>query len=187
MGNQKKTGAAARHAIGRASVPDHDAAVTIYRLLWVLTISCPVASLSIIDVRPTPGFLERCVPSPLAGALLDRQLQALFADQPFARWMLTQRHRIGPRPRLGVFPRQTSAYRLSRFASPAGAPPDVVPGVADVPRHPDVIPLYQSSCSGSGWARLHRPGADLYVTGHSVLVWMMKDISTPSERAESRR
>ncbi|HEY0515239.1 MAG TPA: sugar ABC transporter permease [Thermoanaerobaculia bacterium] len=95
-------------------------AVTLYPILWVLTIAFSGGqSLAIANVPQNAGLAERVravIPWPAHLSLAN--FQSLFADQPFARWMLNSIVVAAMTTALGVFLACTAAYAFSRFRFP---------------------------------------------------------------------
>jgi arabinogalactan oligomer / maltooligosaccharide transport system permease protein len=95
-------------------------AITLYPLLWVVTIAFSGGqSLAISDVPDGAGLAERLraiVPWP--ARLSSANFRSLFADQPFARWLLNSAVVAGATTVLGVFLASTAAYAFSRFRFP---------------------------------------------------------------------
>src|SRR6185436_5210852 len=95
--------------------------VTVYPILWVLTIAFSGGqSLSIADIPVHPTALDRIraiIPWPKHVSF--ENFRSLFADQPFARWLLNSAIVAGLTTILGVFLACTAAYAFSRFRFPA--------------------------------------------------------------------
>jgi len=94
--------------------------VTCYPILWVVTIAFSGGqSLAIADIpdHATLGQRVRAVtPWPEHWSLAN--FQSLFADQPFARWLLNSFIVATATTVLGVFLACTAAYAFSRFRFP---------------------------------------------------------------------
>ena len=97
----------------------------LYPILWVLTIAFSGGqSLAIADCRRTPGVSDRLraiTPWPEHVSLAN--FRSLFADQPFARWLLNSAIVAAATTVVGVVPRLHRGLRLlAASASPAGGP-----------------------------------------------------------------
>jgi arabinogalactan oligomer/maltooligosaccharide transport system permease protein len=167
------------------------AITTVYPILWVVTIALSgEQQLSIVDLPPDPGWLDRLravVPWPDRFSL--DNFRAVFADQPFARWLLNSAIVAAATTVLGVTLACTAGYAFSRFRFPgrrAGLMSFLVsqmfPGVLMM------IPLYiiivQWLGLGSTWAGL----VLIYtMTAIPFCVWMLKGYfdSIPRELEES--
>jgi arabinogalactan oligomer / maltooligosaccharide transport system permease protein len=95
--------------------------VTVYPILWVLAIAFSgEQNLAAITALPAdPGALDRLwsiTPWPKQWSL--QNFRSLFADQPFARWLLNSVIVSTATTVLGVFLACTSAYAFSRFRFP---------------------------------------------------------------------
>jgi arabinogalactan oligomer/maltooligosaccharide transport system permease protein len=165
--------------------------VTIYPLLWVLTIAFSGGqSLSITTVPSDASLLERLraiVPWPahISGA----NFVSLFKDQPFARWLLNSLVVAGSTTVLGVMLACTAAYAFSRFRFPgrrvglmAFLVSQMFPGTLML------IPLFIILVK---WLNLGSTFTGLVllytVTGIPFCVWMMKGYfdTIPKELEES--
>jgi len=96
------------------------AAVTVYPLLWVLTIAFSGGqSLAIADLPGEPGKLDllRAI-LPWPGRFTMSNFVSVMADQPFTRWMLNSVAVSAATTVLGVFLASTAAYAFSRFRFP---------------------------------------------------------------------
>ncbi len=165
--------------------------VTIYPILWVLTISLSGGqSLSIIDVPANAGFLVRLraiIPWP--EHLSAANFRSLFADQPFARWLLNSAIVAVATTILGVFLASTSAYAFSRFRFPGRRialmlflVSQMFPGVLVM------IPLYIIIVQWLGLGSTYTGLVLMYtVTAIPFCVWMMKGYfdTIPKELEES--
>lgn len=94
--------------------------VTIYPILWVVTIAFSGnQSLNIADLPADPTFWDRLrsvVPWPKVISLAN--FHSVFADQPFARWVLNSAIVASATTVLSVFLACTAAYAFSRFRFP---------------------------------------------------------------------
>lgn len=92
----------------------------VYPVLWVLSIAFSgKQSLAIADVPPDPTFWDRLravVPWPADVSLAN--FASLFADQPFATWVLNSAIVSVATTVVGVFLACTAAYAFSRFRFP---------------------------------------------------------------------
>ncbi|HSN89634.1 MAG TPA: sugar ABC transporter permease [Anaeromyxobacteraceae bacterium] len=96
------------------------ALVTVYPLLWVLTIAFSGGqSLAIADLPPEPGKLDllRAI-LPWPGRFTMSNFVSVMSDQPFARWMLNSALVSAATTVVGVFLASTAAYSFSRFRFP---------------------------------------------------------------------
>jgi arabinogalactan oligomer/maltooligosaccharide transport system permease protein len=165
--------------------------VTIYPILWVITIAFSGGqSLAIADVPSNATFFDRfraIVPWPAHVSVSN--FQSLFADQPFARWLLNSAIVAGATTILGVFLACTAAYAFSRFRFPgrrAGLMSFLVSQM--FPGTLMLIPLYiivvQWLGLGSTFIGIVLPYA---TTAIPFCVWMMKGYfdTIPKELEES--
>jgi arabinogalactan oligomer / maltooligosaccharide transport system permease protein len=165
--------------------------VTIYPILWVVTIAFSGGqSLAISDVPANAGFFDRLraiIPWP--AHVSASNFQSLFADQPFARWLLNSAIIAGATTILGVFLACTAAYAFSRFRFPgrrAGLMSFLVSQM--FPGTLMLIPLYiivvQWLGLGSTFIGVILPYA---TTAIPFCVWMMKGYfdTIPKELEES--
>lgn len=94
--------------------------VTLYPLFWVVTIAFSgEQSLAIADLPADAKAADRVraiVPWPSHWSLAN--FRSLFADQPFARWLLNSALVATATTVLGVFLACTAAYAFSRFRFP---------------------------------------------------------------------
>ncbi len=94
--------------------------VTIYPILWVVTIALSGnQSLNIADLPADPTFWDRLrsvIPWPKTISLAN--FRSVFADQPFARWVLNSAIVASATTVLSVFLACTAAYAFSRFKFP---------------------------------------------------------------------
>ena len=165
--------------------------VTVYPILWVLTVALSGGqSLAIVDVPAGAGFLTRLraiIPWP--AHLSVSNFHSLFADQPFARWLLNSVIVAAATTILGVVLASTSAYAFSRFRFPgrrAGLMAFLVsqmfPGVLMM------IPLYIIIVQWLGLGSSYTGLVLMYtVTALPLCVWMMKGYfdTIPKELEES--
>jgi arabinogalactan oligomer/maltooligosaccharide transport system permease protein len=94
--------------------------VTVYPVLWVVTIACSgKQSLAIADLPAEPSALDRLraiLPWPTHWSL--DNFASVMSDQPFARWMLNSAAVAVATTVVGVFLSCTAAYAFSRFKFP---------------------------------------------------------------------
>jgi arabinogalactan oligomer/maltooligosaccharide transport system permease protein len=165
--------------------------VTVYPILWVLTIAFSGGqSLAITNVPNDAGFLDRLravVPWPAHVSAAN--FVSLFRDQPFARWLLNSVIVAGMTTVLGVVLACTAAYAFSRFRFPgrrAGLMAFLVSQM--FPGTLMLIPLFIILVK---WLNLGSTliGLELLytVTGIPFCVWMMKGYfdTIPKELEES--
>jgi len=165
--------------------------VTVYPILWVLTIAFSGGqSLAITNVPVNATFLDRLraiVPWP--AHLSAANFVSLFRDQPFARWLLNSLIVAGMTTILGVVLACTAAYAFSRFRFPgrrAGLMAFLVSQM--FPGTLMLIPLFIILVK---WLNLGSTFTGLVllytVTGIPFCVWMMKGYfdTIPKELEES--
>jgi arabinogalactan oligomer/maltooligosaccharide transport system permease protein len=94
--------------------------VTVYPVLWVLTIAFSgTQSLAIADLPPDPTRLDRLraiIPWPKHLSLAN--FVSVVTDQPFTRWLLNSAVISLATTLVGVFLACTAAYAFSRFRFP---------------------------------------------------------------------
>ncbi len=94
--------------------------VSLYPVLWVVAIAFSGRQdLAIADVPPDPTFLDRLraiVPWPARWSVAN--FVSVFADQPFARWMLNSAIVAALTAVIGVALACFAAYAFSRFRFP---------------------------------------------------------------------
>lgn len=94
--------------------------VTVYPILWVLTIALSgKQSLAIADLPAEPGISDRLraiIPWPETISLAN--FRSLFADQPFARWLVNSAIVAAATTFLGIVLAATAGYAFSRFRFP---------------------------------------------------------------------
>jgi arabinogalactan oligomer/maltooligosaccharide transport system permease protein len=95
--------------------------VTVYPILWVLTIALSgKQSLAIADLPAEPAVSDRLravIPWPETISLAN--FRSLFADQPFARWLVNSAIVAAATTVLGIVLAATAGYAFSRFRFPA--------------------------------------------------------------------
>ncbi len=166
-------------------------AITLYPLLWVLTIAFSGGqSLAISNLPPDAGFSDRLrAITPWPEHFSAANFRSLFNDQPFARWLLNSVIISAATTFLGVFLSSTAAYAFSRFRFPgrrAGLMSFLVsqmfPGVLMM------IPLYIIIVQWLGLGSSYAGLVLVYtVTAIPFCVWMMKGYfdTIPRELEES--
>jgi arabinogalactan oligomer / maltooligosaccharide transport system permease protein len=165
--------------------------VTVYPILWVLTIAFSGGqSLAITNVPMNATFLDRLraiVPWP--AHLSAANFVSLFRDQPFARWLLNSVIVAGMTTILGVVLACTAAYAFSRFRFPgrrAGLMAFLVSQM--FPGTLMLIPLFIILVKWLSLGSTFTGLVLLYtVTGIPFCVWMMKGYfdTIPKELEES--
>lgn len=165
--------------------------ITLYPLFWVLTIAFSGGqSLSISNLQPDAGFGDRLrAITPWPEHVSASNFRSLFADQPFARWILNSVIISAATTFMGVFLASTAAYAFSRFRFPgrrAGLMSFLVsqmfPGVLMM------IPLYIIIVQWLGLGSSYIGLVLVYtVTAIPFCVWMMKGYfdTIPRELEES--
>jgi arabinogalactan oligomer/maltooligosaccharide transport system permease protein len=166
-------------------------AVTVYPILWVLTIAFSGGqSLAIANVPSDASLMDRLraiVPWPAHVSAAN--FVSLFRDQPFARWLLNSVIVAGMTTILGVVLACTAAYAFSRFRFPgrrAGLMAFLVSQM--FPGTLMLIPLFIILVK---WLNLGSTFTGLVllytVTGIPFCVWMLKGYfdTIPKELEES--
>ena len=94
--------------------------VTVYPILWVLTIALSgKQSLAIADLPAEPAVVDRLravIPWPETISLAN--FRSLFADQPFTRWLVNSAIVAAATTVLGITLAATAGYAFSRFRFP---------------------------------------------------------------------
>ena len=94
--------------------------VTIYPILWVLTIALSgKQSLAIADLPAEPAVSDRLravIPWPETISLAN--FRSLFSDQPFTRWLVNSAIVAAATTVLGIVLAATAGYAFSRFRFP---------------------------------------------------------------------
>jgi arabinogalactan oligomer/maltooligosaccharide transport system permease protein len=94
--------------------------VTIYPILWVLTIALSgKQSLAIADLPAEPAISDRLravIPWPETVSLAN--FRSLFSDQPFTRWLVNSAIVAAATTVLGIILAATAGYAFSRFRFP---------------------------------------------------------------------
>ena len=129
--------------------------------------------------RPDPTFLRPAARDHARGRSTSSlsNFTAVFAEQPFARWLLNSVIVAGGHDGARRLPRLHRGLRLLALPLP-GAPggPDVVPRLADVPRHADADPALHHHRQVAG-PRLELASALVLVYSTTAIpfcVWMLK-------------
>jgi arabinogalactan oligomer / maltooligosaccharide transport system permease protein len=165
--------------------------VTVYPILWVLTIAFSGGqSQAIVDVPPNATAADRLrAVTPWPAHLSIDNFRSLFADQPFGRWLLNSVLVAGLTTILGVFLACTAAYAFSRFRFPgrrAGLMAFLVSQM--FPGTLMLIPLYIIIVQWLGLGSSYIGLVLIYtVTAIPFCVWMMKGYfdTIPKELEES--
>jgi arabinogalactan oligomer/maltooligosaccharide transport system permease protein len=166
-------------------------AITLYPILWVVTIAFSGGqSLAIVNVPQNATTLDRLrAVIPWPAHVSASNFHSLFADQPFARWLLNSVIVAGSTTILGVFLACTAAYAFSRFRFPgrrAGLMAFLVSQM--FPGTLMLIPLYIIIVKLLGLGSTYSGVVLLYtVTAIPFCVWMMKGYfdTIPKELEES--
>ncbi|MEA2601764.1 MAG: arabinogalactan oligomer / maltooligosaccharide transport system permease protein [Acidobacteriota bacterium] len=165
--------------------------LTIYPILWVLAIAFSGSqSLAIADLPVHPTALDRLraiLPWPKHVSI--ENFRSVFADQPFARWLLNSVIVAALTTFLGVFLACTSAYAFSRFRFPARRAGLMAFLVSQMfPGTLMLIPLYIIIVKWLGLGSTFTGLVLIYtVTAIPFCVWMMKGYfdTIPKELEES--
>ena len=165
--------------------------ITIYPLLFVLTIAFSGGqTLSIADLPPDPALSDRLrAITPWPAQVSTENFRSLFADQPFARWMLNSVIVSLATTVVGVMLASTAAYAFSRFQFPgrrAGLMSFLVSQM--FPGTLMMIPLYIIIVQWLGLGSSYIALVLMYaVTAIPFCVWMMKGYfdTIPKELEES--
>ena len=165
--------------------------VTVYPILWVLTIAFSGGqSLAITNVPMNATFLDRLraiIPWP--AHLSAANFVSLFRDQPFARWLLNSVIVAGMTTVLGVMLACTAAYAFSRFRFPGRRAGLMLFLVSQMfPGTLMLIPLFIILVKWLSLGSTFTGLVLLYtVTGIPFCVWMMKGYfdTIPKELEES--
>lgn len=165
--------------------------VTVYPLLFVLTIAFSGGqTLSIADLPQDPALSDRLrAITPWPAQVSTENFRSLFADQPFARWMLNSVIVSLATTVVGVMLSSTAAYAFSRFQFPgrrAGLMSFLVSQM--FPGTLMMIPLYIIIVQWLGLGSSYLALVLMYaVTAIPFCVWMMKGYfdTIPKELEES--
>ena len=165
--------------------------ITVYPVLFVITIAFSGGQvLSIVDLPPDPGMADRLraiTPWPETVSL--ENFRSLFADQPFARWLLNSIIVALATTVVGVMLASTAAYAFSRFRFPGRRAGLMSFLVAQMfPGTLMMIPLYIIIVKWLGLGSTYTALVLMYsVTAIPFCVWMMKGYfdTIPRELEES--
>jgi arabinogalactan oligomer/maltooligosaccharide transport system permease protein len=165
--------------------------LTIYPILWVLAIAFSGSqSLAIADLPAHATALDRLraiIPWPKHVSI--ENFRSVFADQPFATWLLNSVIVAALTTFLGVFLACTSAYAFSRFRFPARRAGLMAFLVSQMfPGTLMLIPLYIIIVKWLGLGSTFTGLVLIYtVTAIPFCVWMMKGYfdTIPKELEES--
>jgi arabinogalactan oligomer/maltooligosaccharide transport system permease protein len=165
--------------------------LTIYPILWVLAIAFSGSqSLAIADLPAHATALDRLrAITPWPEHVSIENFRSVFADQPFARWLLNSVIVAALTTFLGVFLACTSAYAFSRFRFPARRAGLMAFLVSQMfPGTLMLIPLYIIIVKWLGLGSTFTGLVLIYtVTAIPFCVWMMKGYfdTIPKELEES--
>jgi arabinogalactan oligomer / maltooligosaccharide transport system permease protein len=165
--------------------------VTLYPILWVVTIAFSgEQNLAIVDVPPNAGAWDRVrAVLPWPDRISTENFRSLFADQPFARWLMNSIIVAGMTTVLGVSLACTAAYAFSRFRFPGRRAALMSFLVAQMfPGTLMLIPLYIILVQFLGLGSTYTGLVLLYtVTAMPLCVWMLKGYfdTIPKELEES--
>jgi arabinogalactan oligomer/maltooligosaccharide transport system permease protein len=165
--------------------------VTLYPILFVLTIAFSGGqTLSIADLPRDPGVADRLrAITPWPEAVSMENFRSLFADQPFARWLLNSVIVSLLTTLVGVMLASTAAYAFSRFRFPGRRTGLMMFLVAQMfPGTLMMIPLYIIIVQWLGLGSRYMALVLMYsVTAIPFCVWMMKGYfdTIPKELEES--
>jgi arabinogalactan oligomer/maltooligosaccharide transport system permease protein len=165
--------------------------VTIYPILFVLTIAFSGGqTLSIADLPRDPGVADRLrAITPWPETVSMENFRSLFADQPFARWLLNSVVVALLTTLVGVMLASTAAYAFSRFRFPGRRTGLMMFLVAQMfPGTLMMIPLYIIIVQWLGLGSRYMALVLMYsVTAIPFCVWMMKGYfdTIPKELEES--
>ncbi|HNX48875.1 MAG TPA: sugar ABC transporter permease [Thermoanaerobaculaceae bacterium] len=165
--------------------------ITVYPLLWVLTVAFSgQQGLAIVQTPQDPSVLDRLrAITPWPEHVTWSNFTAVFADQPFARWLGNSLVVASATTLLGVFLACTAAYAFSRFRFPGRRAGMMSFLVAQMfPGTLMLIPLYIIIVKwlglGSSWLALILVYS---TTSIPFCVWMLKGYfdTIPKELEES--
>jgi arabinogalactan oligomer/maltooligosaccharide transport system permease protein len=165
--------------------------ITIYPVLFVVTIAFSGGqTLSIADVPPDPTAADRLrAIAPWPERISVENFRSLFADQPFARWLLNSAIVALLTTLVGVMLASTAAYAFSRFRFPGRRSGLMLFLVAQMfPGTLMMIPLYIIIVQWLGLGSRYTALVLMYsVTAIPFCVWMMKGYfdTIPKELEES--
>lgn len=165
--------------------------LTVYPLLWVFTVAFSgQQGLAIVQTPQDPTVVDRLrAITPWPERVTISNFRAVFAEQPFARWLGNSVVVAGATTILGVFLACTAAYAFSRFKFPGRRAGMMSFLVAQMfPGTLMLIPLYiiivQWLGLGSSWLALILVYS---TTAIPFCVWMLKGYfdTIPKELEES--
>lgn len=165
--------------------------ITLYPVLFVVTIAFSGGqTLSIADLPQDPTIWDRLraiVPWPENASI--ENFRSLFADQPFARWLLNSIVISLATTAVGVFLASTAAYAFSRFRFPGRRAGLMMFLVSQMfPATLMLIPLYILIVQVLGLESSYVGLVLMYAqTAIPLCVWMMKGYfdTIPKELEES--
>lgn len=165
--------------------------VTLYPVLFVITIAFSGGqTLSIADVPQDPTLADRLrAILPWPETVSGENFRSLFADQPYARWLLNSVVISLATTVIGVFLASTAAYAFSRFRFPGRRAGLMMFLVSQMfPATLMLIPLYILIVQVLGLESSYIGLVLMYVqTAIPLCVWMMKGYfdTIPKELEES--
>jgi arabinogalactan oligomer/maltooligosaccharide transport system permease protein len=165
--------------------------ITVYPVLFVITIAFSGGQvLSIADLPRDPGVADRLrAITPWPKAVSVENFRSLFADQPFARWLLNSFVISVATTAVGVMMASTAAYAFSRFRFPGRRAGLMSFLVAQMfPGTLMMIPLYIIIVKWLNLGSTYTALVLMYsVTAIPFCVWMMKGYfdTIPRELEES--
>lgn len=165
--------------------------VTLYPVLFVITIAFSGGqTLSIADVPQDPTLWDRLrAILPWPEHVSNENFRSLFADQPYARWLLNSVLVSLATTAIGVFLASTAAYAFSRFRFPGRRAGLMMFLVSQMfPATLMLIPLYILIVQVLGLESSYVGLVLMYVqTAIPLCVWMMKGYfdTIPKELEES--
>lgn len=165
--------------------------VTVYPVLFVFTIAFSgEQALGIADVPQDPTLWDRVrAILPWPEKVSNENFRSLFADQPYARWLLNSVVISLATTAIGVFLASTAAYAFSRFRFPGRRAGLMMFLVSQMfPATLMLIPLYILIVQVLGLESSYIGLVLMYVqTAIPLCVWMMKGYfdTIPKELEES--
>ena len=165
--------------------------ITVYPVLFVFTIAFSgEQTLGIADVPPDPTHWDRVrAVLPWPEKVSNENFRSLFADQPYARWLLNSVLVSLATTVIGVFLASTAAYAFSRFRFPGRRAGLMMFLVSQMfPATLMLIPLYILIVQVLGLESSYVGLVLMYVqTAIPLCVWMMKGYfdTIPKELEES--
>ena len=165
--------------------------ITVYPVLFVFTIAFSgEQALGIADVPPDPTLWDRVrAVLPWPEKVSNENFRSLFADQPYARWLLNSVLISLATTVIGVFLASTAAYAFSRFRFPGRRAGLMMFLVSQMfPATLMLIPLYILIVQVLGLESSYIGLVLMYVqTAIPLCVWMMKGYfdTIPKELEES--